>query len=226
MVAWTKEKIAEQSTDDIESLRENAARLGRHDVVDLCEKELALRKPRRKTTHQVRDNRSGQYVSEFHFVCPRELGVIRNQDGTIWTGTWVVAAQHAETAVKYASLVSLHSSRAELSYLQGTIKAWRKSPRERRYSGEQLTQIEEGIDFLIEPTDSPSDGKAMLRARKDTLGSLSLNSSRPKTRRQICNRARPRSICLLAFQRHCAGGSQIRRATSVRCGSRKCGDER
>ena len=81
-------------------------------------------------------NRNDQYVSEFHFICPSELAVTRNQDGTIWTGTWVVAEEHAERSAKYGSLVSLHSSKAEPSYLQGTVVAWRKSARKQRYSGE------------------------------------------------------------------------------------------
>ena len=101
------------------------------------------------------EDHSGQYVSEFHFVCPSELGVIRNQNGTIWTGTWVVAEEHAESAVRFGALVSLHSSRAEQSYLQGIVKAWRKSPRQTRYSGEQLTQTRAGIDFLFEPSEFP-----------------------------------------------------------------------
>ena len=85
-------------------------------------------------------------------MCPNALGIIRNPDGTIWTGTWVVATEHAENAVKYGALVFLHSSKAEPSYLQGTITTWRKNVREPRYSGEQLTQINEGIDFLFQPS--------------------------------------------------------------------------
>src|SRR5438477_12328576 len=145
MVAWTKEEIARRSNSEIESLRENAAKRGRQDIVELCCQELARRKPTRKVVKEVSDDKSGQFVSEFHFVCPNELGIMRNKDGTIWTGTWVVAEEHAENAVKYGGLVSLHSSKAEPSYLQGTIMEWRRSPRQSRYSGEQLTQIREGI---------------------------------------------------------------------------------
>ena len=105
------------------------------------------------------ENHSGQYVSEFHFVCPREDGVTRNQDGTIWTGTWVVAEEQAANALKYGSIVALHTSKAEPSYLQGTIRAWRKGPRQPSYSGEQLTQITEGILFLFQPSGSPLQWK-------------------------------------------------------------------
>jgi hypothetical protein len=166
MIEWTKEQITRLSSDQIESLRENAAKHGRRDVVELCNEELTARKPTRarKVAESIVDDHSGQYVSEFHFVCPSELGITRNQDGTIWTGTWVVAEEHAEKAVRYGALVSLHSSRAEPSYLQGMVKAWRKSPRQTRYSGEQRTQTKEGIDFLFQPSDPP------LRWKGDATG--------------------------------------------------------
>lgn len=154
MAGWTKDRVASLSADQIKSLRENAARHGRQEIVDLCDDELLRQKPPRlrKVSDGVSDDHSGQYVSEFHFICPNELGITRNKDGNIWTGTWVVAEEHAENAVRYEALVSLHSSKAEPSYLQGTVKAWRKSPRLRRYSGEQLNQTREGIDFLFEPS--------------------------------------------------------------------------
>ncbi len=157
MIEWTKEKVAARSNEEIETLRQNAAKRQRQDIVELCNEELARRKPARtkKGSSNANPDHRGQYVAEFHFVCPNELGVIRNQDGTIWSGTWVVAEENAENAVRYGALVSLHSSRAEPSYLQGEIKGWRKSARKPRYSGEQLTQVEEGIDFLFKPSDLP-----------------------------------------------------------------------
>lgn len=157
MAQWTREQIATLSTDQIETLRENATRLARQEIVDLCGEELSSRRPIRVAKNTVSDSahHRGQYVSEFHFVCPSELGVSRNQDGTIWTGTWVVAEEHAERAARYGAFVALHSSRAEPSYLQGMVKAWRKSRRQPRYSGEKQTQVDEGIDFLFEPSGFP-----------------------------------------------------------------------
>lgn len=157
MVQWTIEQIARLSNDQIGILRENAERFAQLEIIDLCVEELSRRKSIRaaKKTVNVKNDRRGHYVSELHFVCPSELGITRNRDGTIWTGTWVVAEEHAERAVKFGSSISLHSSRAELSYLQGKVKAWRKSPRQLRYSGQQRTQVDEGIDFLFEPSGSP-----------------------------------------------------------------------
>jgi hypothetical protein len=161
MAQWTKDRIADLSSDQIKSLRENAAKYGRPEIVDLCDEELLRQRPPRlrKGSDGPNEDHRGHYVSEFHFVCPTELGISRNPDGTIWTGTWVVAKEHAEKAVKYRALVSLHLSKAELSYLQGTIKDWRRSPRQPRYSGDQRTQITEGIDFLVEPSDTPTPWK-------------------------------------------------------------------
>jgi hypothetical protein len=158
MIEWTKEEIEKRTSDEVKALRDNAARRGNQQIVELCEAELVRRKPVRvKTTRpEIPDeNRDGYYVSEFHFVCPNELAVRRNPDGSIWTGTWVVAAAKAEAGQKYNSLVALHTTKANPSYLQGTIKDWKKMPREARYADGQMVRTEFGIDFLIEPTHTP-----------------------------------------------------------------------
>lgn len=156
MVGWSKDKIAALSNAEIKSLRENAGQKGRQDIIDICDEELTRRRPvRTKKTIGTTEDRKGQYVCEFHFVCPSELGITQNQDGTSWTGTWVVAERYAELGERYGAVVALHISKAESSYLQGVIKDWRKSPRQRRYTGEQLTQREEGIDFLLQTFDTP-----------------------------------------------------------------------
>jgi len=91
-------------------------------------------------------------VVGFHFVCPDERGVTRNPDGTIWTGTWVVDSNHAERGSKNGAYVALHTSKSQRSYLQGTIKDWRKAPRDPEYADGRRVKIESGIDFLFEPT--------------------------------------------------------------------------
>jgi hypothetical protein len=161
MIDWTRERLSGHTNDEIESLRENARKRHRQEIVDLCDNELASRKPVRKTrgVGATSDNHAGQYVSEFHFVCPNELGVARNSDGSIWSGTWVVSEDHAEAAVRFGSYVALHLAKAERSYFQGVVKDWRRSVRERRYSGEQQTQTMSGIDFLFEPSEAPLEWK-------------------------------------------------------------------
>ena len=160
MIEWTAEKIAQLETiEKVKSLRDNASKRGNQAIVELCEADLLRRDPPRLKQQRPEgtdENRAGHYVSEFHFVCPNELDVIRNSDGSIRSGTWVVAETHAEAAQTYGSLIALHASRAEPSYLQGTIKAWEKRPRAPKYADGQLVKTEFGIDFLFEPTNYPT----------------------------------------------------------------------
>jgi hypothetical protein len=155
-ITWTAEKIAAKSDDEIKTLRENAIKYGAQDVLSLCDEELTRRRPprvRQPTSERPHENRDGYYVSEFHFVCPNELGVARQADGLIRSGTWVVSEANVALALRYGSTVALHASKAEASYLQGTIKAWERRPREPRYAEDQLVKTEFGIDFLFEPSD-------------------------------------------------------------------------
>lgn len=158
MVDWTAEKISELTVDKVKSLRDNAAQRGNQSVVNLCKADLARRNPPRVKQPRPggeRESRAGYYVSEFHFVCPNELGVTRHEDGRIRSGTWVVAEANVELALRYGSTVALHASKAESSYLQGKIKAWERRPRESKYAEDQLVKTEFGIDFLFEPTEIP-----------------------------------------------------------------------
>ena len=148
---WDAEKISKLSTDALTNLCANATRLGEASVVDLCQVEIAKRTPAKKSREVKTASRSSEPVKGFHFVCDNERGVTRNQDGTFWSGTWVVSEKNAENALKSGAYVALHRSRAEPSYLQGTVTGWRKSPRERRY-GDQEAQTRFGIDFLLQPT--------------------------------------------------------------------------
>ena len=79
----------------------------------------------------------------------------RNKDGTAWTGTWVVDTRHAEIGSKIGSYVALHRAKSERSYLQGTVKDWRKAHRDREYAEGQRVKIETGVDFLLELTVEP-----------------------------------------------------------------------
>jgi hypothetical protein len=156
VVDWNEDKVSALEAEQVKSLRENAARLGQQKIVELCDIELKKRKPAKLLkSSAINETHSGQYVSEFHFVCPGELGVTTNPDGTKWSGTWVVAEDNAEAAEKFGSIVALHTTKAERSYLQGVVKGWRKSAREPKYSGDQVVKIEFGVDFLLEPSINP-----------------------------------------------------------------------
>jgi hypothetical protein len=155
MIEWPAERIKELKIEQVKSLRDNAAKRGNQVVVDLCDAEIARRNPPRVKQPRIvgaNEDRSGYYVSEFHFVCPNELDVEPMQNGLVRTGTWVVAAKHAEAAVRYGSKIALHVERADPSYRQGTIKEWRERERQPRNSDGDLVKTKHGIEFLFEPT--------------------------------------------------------------------------
>jgi hypothetical protein len=157
MMEWTSEKLSAYSTEQIKTLRENASRKGNADVVAMCDAELLRRKPTKSKPNRSisASSHSGEVVLGFHFVCANEQGVVRNSDGTAWTGTWVVAREHAERAPVIGTYVALHSTKSERSYLQGTIKDVRRRERERSYAEGQTVQTEFGYDFQFELTDIP-----------------------------------------------------------------------
>lgn len=151
---WTSELIATKLDKEIKSLRENALRKGAHEVVALCDAELLARAPVKRQSLGKTKSRQSETVIGYHFVCrPEEKGVTRNSDGTAWSGTWVVAAAHAEKSLKAGAYVALHLSHAELSYLKGTIKAWRRSKREDKYAEGQEVKTPIGTDFLLQIED-------------------------------------------------------------------------
>jgi hypothetical protein len=183
MVDWTVEKIAELPTDRLKVLRDNARRLGEDLVLTLCDAELSRRAPshekRSRITKVDAESRCGQVVVGFHFVCPQEKGVTRNSDGTVWTGTWVVDKVHAKRAARIGAYVALHTTKSELSYLQGVVRDWRKMAREQEYAEDRPVKIEFGVDFLLETTDEPygwkGDGSGekgyVWNTPKETVGS-------------------------------------------------------
>jgi hypothetical protein len=152
--AWTAERIAEKSLDEVKNLRENAERLGQADIVALCDADLARRKPTKPPKPSKRQP-NDRVVHGFHFVCPDETGVVLNVDGTRWSGTWVVDQRRVEQAVKIGAYVALHRDKSQPSYLQGVVRGWRVSERELSYAKGAKAKTPRGIDFLIEPTDRP-----------------------------------------------------------------------
>jgi len=145
---WTSEQLAGQSLETVKLLRERAIAKANNELLLLCDDEIARRSPSKKPASQL--DRKGQPVRGFHFVCKRDRGVVHNPDGTCWSGSWVVAKEHAERAERNNAYLALHESKSEQSYLQGIIKGWRAAPRDRQYSDVEA-QTEEGIEFLLEP---------------------------------------------------------------------------
>ena len=154
---WTAERLESLSIDQLKNLRQNAEMRGNSEIVSLCAAELARRAPKRvkNSSDTSRATRKDQVVSGFHFVCDRERDVSFNPDGTFWTGTWVVRKSHAERGARDGAYIALHPTRAEPSYLQGTIKDWRRSERRKEYAEGVEAKTKYGVDFLVAPTKEP-----------------------------------------------------------------------
>ncbi|MDO1580684.1 hypothetical protein [Rhizobium oryzicola] len=137
--AWDKKKL--------ETLRDNARRLGNRDVEQMCSAELASRNPiKTKPGLTNLRSRSGDVVVGYHFVCSKDRGVIADESGRFWTGSWVVAEHHVESSLARGAYLALHESKADVSYRQGNIVGYRRSPRD------MIDKENYGIEFLVEPT--------------------------------------------------------------------------
>jgi len=184
-LVWTAEKIAGLGVDQVKDLRGNAAKRGAQGIVDLCDAELVRRRARRRTkrSNSSKQIHNGETVHGFHFVCPTEKGITRNQDGTIWTGTWVVDKNHAKRAAKIGAYVALHVAKCQPSYLQGFVRDWRGQEREPTYADGRLVKTKFGIDFLIELTTSLWNGTGMGPVRRDiSMANAMVPRRRSRTR--------------------------------------------
>lgn len=128
---WSRESIAKLDKKQLEQLIENANRLKNADLAALCEAELSSRTARLPNRGATKSNNiEGDFVSGYHFVCGDYRGVIDNDDGTFWTGSWVVARENVDKSIKFGAYVALHQSKNEASYLQGSIIEYRLRERD------------------------------------------------------------------------------------------------
>jgi hypothetical protein len=149
-LAWkpTPQAIAALELDRLKTYRENALHANDHEVVELCDAELARRKPPKVNTRKVPSmNKDRLTIHGIHFVCPTEVGVTRHDHRTASTGIWVVDEDRLYEARKVDAYVALHKAKSNPSYLQGIIKDWRVLRREGK--------TEFGIEFDLELTGTP-----------------------------------------------------------------------
>jgi hypothetical protein len=147
---WSAEKLKDRTLKEVEQIRENAAKRSVLELVDLCDAELATRvRPQRVTRRQSTQISETDVVTGYHFVCQANRGVEANEDGTFWSGSWIVAEQNVRKSLKYGAYIALHNSKSELSYRQGRLIDYRKSARS------MVSKNEEGIEFKIQPEEDP-----------------------------------------------------------------------
>ena len=156
---YTPEKLARESRENVETIRKNAARLGAIDLVNMCDRDLEARPlPKNKRSDIAHPKLSDtDVVIGYHFVCARDRGVAQIDKDQFWSGSWVVSEANVRESLKYGAYLALHESRSEMSYRQGQILDYRRSPRDMLdgdKTGER-TKIEEGIEFRVQETSEP-----------------------------------------------------------------------
>jgi hypothetical protein len=156
---YTPEKLALESRENVETIRKNAARLGAIDLVSMCDHDLEGRPQRKsKKTEKTQSKFSDtDVVTGYHFVCGGNRGVTEIGNGQFRSGSWVVAEANVKNGLKYAAYLALHESKSDVSYRQGKILDYRRSPRDMLDSDEPGKEVknEEGIEFLVQETKEP-----------------------------------------------------------------------
>ena len=145
--AWTAEKLQEMPDDRLQGLRERSVRLLAPDLTALCDVELGARAERKAQAKAAAPaRRRAGVVTEYHFVCAGDRGVVKEADGTFRTGSWVVAQDQVDASLKAGALVALHEAKDLPSYRQGTILGY-------QVTTPHLTDKDNRrIEFHVQPT--------------------------------------------------------------------------
>jgi hypothetical protein len=153
---YTPEKLALESRENVETIRKNAARLGAIDLAEMCDRDLESRKPPKteKSVSRHPKHSDTDIVVGYHFVCERDRGVTHVGDGSFWSGSWVVSEDNVKASLRYGAYLALHESKSDLSYRQGQILRYRRSPRDMlaNKKSDPGAKVEEGIEFLVRET--------------------------------------------------------------------------
>jgi hypothetical protein len=146
---YTPEKLGGWDTAKLRSLRDNALRLGASDLVEMCDREIENRKPARSVRRETVEHSGNSYVSEYHFVCAKDRGVLAAGPGRFWSGAWVVAEENVQKSLRYGAFLALHEAKSETSYRQGRIIDYRRGTRD------MVDKENDGIEFLVEEIAQP-----------------------------------------------------------------------
>jgi hypothetical protein len=149
--SWTPEKLTLASRKELETIRKNAVRLGVGDLIELCDNELNARGPQKvpRTKRTQAEHSETDVVTGYHFVCGGDRGVTLIGDDRFWSGSWVVDEGNIRKSLRYGAYLALHETKADMSYRQGQIVDYRRSPRD------MVSKTEDGIEFLVRQTDEP-----------------------------------------------------------------------
>lgn len=155
---FTPDALRALDKKKVETIRENAVRLGAEDLIAMCDLDLAERKPAissRSATGRAparstgrlagatsSPSRTDMVVSGYHFVCDKDFGVIDLGDGRFWTGSWVVTEANLDQSLSAGAYLALHESKTRPSYRQGKIVGYRRAS--------EGSENAEAVEFLVE----------------------------------------------------------------------------
>ncbi len=153
--AWTSERIAKLDKAEITNLRANAIRLGVDVIVERCDDELLHRAPKKQRSREHQAPHSNDsVVTGYHVVCADDRGVTQLDNGRFRSGSWVIAEENVRRSLEYGAYLALHQTKADLSYRQGRILDYARTPRV-MVESETGAKTEEGIEFLVQATEEP-----------------------------------------------------------------------
>lgn len=157
--SWTAEKLALQDRKAVELIKSRALGHRISDLVALCDQDLASRpSPQKKRVSVKQSSHSAtDVVIGYHFVCEQGRGVTEIGEGRFWSGSWVVAESNVQKSIESGAYLALHEAKSEVSYRQGSIVEYRRSPRDMVPESDSgiPPQIDEGIEFLVQETGQP-----------------------------------------------------------------------
>ncbi len=125
----------------VETILENAQRLGAEDLIAMCELDLAERKPavgsrstasrstsgtRARIASAKSVSRENMFANGYHFVCENDAGVIDLGDGRFWSPAAVIAEADPDASLNGGAYLALHEAKTRPSYRQGKIIGFRK----------------------------------------------------------------------------------------------------
>lgn len=152
---FTPEALRTFDKKKVETIRENALRLGADDLVEMCDLDLAERKPvvaSRSSTPRVAGgstrrlasdstaSRANMFVSGYHVVSESELGIVDLGDGRFWSHAVATGDADPDLSVNGGAYLALHKNKTVASHRQGKIIGFRKVA-----DGDV-----EGVEFLVD----------------------------------------------------------------------------
>ena len=149
---YTSEKLKALNSKELSQLRQNALTRTVMELVFLCDAEILERTSKNPAQAISKESQKLEgFVTEYHFVCHSNEGVKCNSDGTFFSRSWAVSEQILKRSIKHGTRLYLHSARAEPSYRQGKVVAYKN------VQALGAGKVRDRIEFCIESDDQTGE---------------------------------------------------------------------